>query len=166
MNLRQKIFTILTLLWMVVIFIFSAQPGEVSGGVSKWAGMVFAQIFVPGFEDWTVEKQDEFAIAIDYPVRKTAHFAEFAILGFFVAGVLIKKASYKKALVPWLIASFYAATDEFHQLFVPERAGMVKDALLDSCGAMAGVLVFILFYKMHKDKRENKQNSDLQDAHN
>ena len=28
----------------------------------------------------------------------------------------------------------YAATDEFHQLFVPGRAGMVTDVLIDSIG--------------------------------
>jgi len=38
----------------------------------------------------------------------------------------------------------YAATDEFHQLFVPGRSGQVKDVLLDSCGAAVGVLILML----------------------
>ena len=41
----------------------------------------------------------------------------------------------------WLIATGYAASDEIHQLFVPERAGMFRDVLLDSSGAALGTLI-------------------------
>jgi len=45
-------------------------------------------------------------------------------------------------LAAWLLTSAYAATDEIHQLFVPGRAGMVADVILDSCGALTGVVLF------------------------
>ena len=48
------------------------------------------------------------------------------------------------ALFAWGTATVYAATDEFHQLFVPGRSGQVKDVLLDSCGAAVGVLILML----------------------
>ena len=41
----------------------------------------------------------------------------------------------------WLTASAYAATDEFHQLFVPGRSGQISDVILDSAGAALGVLL-------------------------
>ena len=44
-------------------------------------------------------------------------------------------------LIPWVITTAYAATDEMHQLFVPGRSGQVSDVLLDSAGAMAGLAV-------------------------
>ena len=36
-----------------------------------------------------------------------------------------------------------AATDEFHQLFVPGRGARVTDVLIDSLGAAAGILLFL-----------------------
>lgn len=47
----------------------------------------------------------------------------------------------KAALVAWGCAALYAATDEFHQLFVPGRAGLFTDVLIDATGAAIGLLV-------------------------
>ena len=44
----------------------------------------------------------------------------------------------------WVWCIFYAATDEFHQLFVPGRYGMVRDVVLDFLGALTGIAVCIL----------------------
>ncbi len=140
----KRVFTVLTILWMVVIFAYSAQPGDESTGTSIWAGMMFGKIFVPDFEDWSEERQIEFAEKIDHPVRKAAHFTEYAILGFFVAGAYGNKKGYKKVLVPWLIGSLYAASDELHQRFVPGRNGNALDVLLDSAGVIFGVLMLLL----------------------
>ena len=41
----------------------------------------------------------------------------------------------------WGAATLYAATDEFHQLFVPGRAGLPTDVLIDATGAALGLLV-------------------------
>ena len=38
------------------------------------------------------------------------------------------------------ICVVYAVMDEIHQLFIPERAGMIADVLLDSAGAVTGIL--------------------------
>ena len=47
----------------------------------------------------------------------------------------------KAALVAWGCAALYAATDEVHQLFVPGRAGLFTDVLIDATGAAIGLLV-------------------------
>lgn len=47
----------------------------------------------------------------------------------------------KAALVAWGAATLYAATDEFHQLFVPGRAGLFTDVLIDATGAAIGLLL-------------------------
>ena len=47
----------------------------------------------------------------------------------------------KAALVAWGCATLYAATDELHQLFVPGRAGLFTDVLIDATGAAIGLLV-------------------------
>ena len=50
----------------------------------------------------------------------------------------------------WIAAgltAFYACTDEFHQLFVPGRAGLLSDVLIDSLSAVLGLVVFLLLQK-------------------
>lgn len=158
MSRIKKIFTILTVLWMAVIFAYSAQPGDESGETSIWAGMMFGKIFVPDFEDWSEEKQVEFAEKIDHPVRKVAHFTEYTILGFLIAVAYVDndKKRYKKFLVPWLFGSVYAATDEFHQRFVPGRNGNIFDVMLDSSGVAFGVcLVLLILYIGLKGKAQS-----------
>lgn len=146
MTIRRKICLILTLLWVIVIFAYSAQAGAESEGTSRWAGTMFARIFVPGFDDWSEAEQIKFAEKIDHPVRKVAHFTEYAILGFLVAGTYATKDKTKKKniLIPWMLATIYAATDELHQVFVPGRDGNIKDVLLDSAGCFFGVTMMLL----------------------
>ena len=52
-------------------------------------GAMVGDLFVPGFDEWSMERQQEFAEMIDHPVRKTAHAAEYAVLGLLAAGVCI-----------------------------------------------------------------------------
>lgn len=157
----KKVFLTLMILWMSLIFYYSSRPAEVSAQDSGRIGAWLGRTFVPGFEEWPEEKQEDFAAKIDHPVRKTAHATEYAVLGILAAGVCMQEKrsgssgtqSLKKEentdkhiarefLVPWLIASAYAATDEFHQLFVPGRSGQISDVILDSAGALAGVAIF------------------------
>ena len=44
-------------------------------------------------------------------------------------------------------------TDEVHQLFVPGRSGQISDVILDSAGALAGVLVLSVVRKLIKRKQ-------------
>ncbi len=142
---RRKIFLILMILWMAAIFAFSSRSGDESAQDSYHAGILIGEVIIPGFEEWTSEKQLQFAETIDHPVRKTAHAAEYAILGLLAAGACISSKNstlnIRDILYPWFIASGYAAADEFHQLFVTGRSGQVSDVLLDSAGALAGLLV-------------------------
>jgi VanZ family protein len=44
----------------------------------------------------------------------------------------------------------YAASDEFHQIFVPNRTALVSDVLIDTSGGVAGLLLLWLWRKMFK----------------
>ena len=61
MNMRRKVFLILTILWMVMIFSFSARPAEISSEDSRNVGLLIGEIFIPGFEGWSAEEQNAFA---------------------------------------------------------------------------------------------------------
>lgn len=154
MTLRRKIFIVFTLIWMAFIFSFSSRSGDVSSQDSNHVGMIIGEVFIPGFEQWNDTKQDDFADAIDHPIRKTAHAMEYAMLGLLAAGIFVDQKNLGKLriFIPWLIAAGYAATDEFHQLFVPGRSGQISDVLLDSAGALAGVWIMTGLEKIRKKK--------------
>ncbi len=92
-------------------------------------------------------------------VRKTAHFCEFALLGFIAYFTYISYTDNKKFLFTVLLFGlFIAITDELIQLFVSGRAGQVTDVLLDFSGHLVGSLcafvIYVVILKVIKSKRE------------
>ena len=91
-------------------------------------------------------------------VRKAAHMSEYAVLAILL-GLTIRE--YKKE--PWLLLALaataaYAATDEFHQLFVPGRSGQLKDVLIDTAGGAIGLaLLALMLYLKNRYKAKEKQ---------
>lgn len=86
MTVQRKVFLILMLLWMALIFFYSSRQADVSAEDSGRIGITLGRIFISDFEEWPEEEQQEFAARIDHPVRKTAHAGEYAVLGFLAAG--------------------------------------------------------------------------------
>jgi VanZ family protein len=79
--------------------------------------------------------------AIDLIGRKLIHFAEYALLCFLWWRALVTVTSPgRAALFAFLLASGYAATDEYHQTFVEGRHGTALDWAIDSAGAAAAAL--------------------------
>ena len=85
---------------------------------------------------------------IEFPVRKSAHASEYALLAMLCCGLFMienkNKKSSKYFVFSWMIAVLYACTDEYHQLFVPGRSGLLRDVMIDAVGAAVGAL-FIKF---------------------
>lgn len=82
--------------------------------------------------------------------------SEYAVLAILF-GLTIRE--YQKE--PWLLLALaataaYAATDEFHQLFVPGRSGQLKDVLIDTAGGALGLglLALILYLKRRRKMKE------------
>ena len=108
----------------------------------------------------TEKQQLAMAEKIEYPVRKAAHMTEYAILGLlsfaFYRGILKKEK--RQFLAALLTAAVYAATDEFHQYFIPGRSAEVMDVCIDTLGASIGLA--ILFFTL-KVVRKHCQKSKL-----
>lgn len=154
---------------MILIFCFSSQEaGEssaLSGGVSQRIVYLYDKIQAAmlGRERMGEESCMAYANAIETVVRKAAHMTEYGMLAIsvmFAMGVgksslLYKRrwSSKKLVLYSWLLTAVYAATDEFHQLFVPGRSGEGRDVLIDAAGALAGCLLFYLLLKVFERKR-------------
>jgi VanZ family protein len=88
-------------------------------------------------------------------VRKTAHFSEYALLGFLNLGMMQAWAkdtawAYRLAAIPWLMAP---CIDETIQLFVPGRDGRFTDVLIDLSGGLLGILIMHLLLRRFRASR-------------
>jgi len=134
----MKIFWILmSILMMVVLFISSSIPGTESGEASMAIAEYIRDTF--GISEETLG-------VLNFIVRKTAHFLAYFVLSFCVINSLKYFITNKKAMVitAWGIASLYGVIDEIHQYFVPGRVCALSDMLINSAGALVGVLLFLL----------------------
>ena len=144
LNIRKTIFVFLTLLCMAMIFYFSSQNADTSTKESHKIGKFIGYMLEYDFQDWSPDAQERYAAKLDFPIRKTAHFLEYMLLGILLTGVFYEKKRPKKqkVLIPFLIGTLYAVSDELHQLFVGlGRACQFRDILIDSGGVMAGILL-------------------------
>lgn len=153
--MKRKIYTVISVILLVilyaVIFGFSAQTGEESGGLSHMVskGLVQLADFF-STKDWMEWEIDSRAAMLDLLVRKTAHFSEYAVLGFLEYGLAVlwlKKRAGRIALTV-VILFLSGALDELHQLFVPGRYASFWDVLLDTAGGCAGMLLFFVIYRI------------------
>lgn len=163
----RGIFLAATLSWMIVIFSFSAQPADDSGATSQGVGAFLAELFVPGYGDWSMQRQEAFVEKIDHPVRKAGHLTEYAILGTLVTGTVFSFGLRGKraALTAEGVGVLYAASDEFHQLFVPGRGSQVTDVLIDASGFAVGVAAaFVIFWMICRYRRKKEQIAGLRET--
>ncbi|MCI8719122.1 MAG: VanZ family protein [Lachnospiraceae bacterium] len=143
---KKIILWILIIFWMLLIFIFSSQNSEDSSNLSRGFLRNFILWFLP-------ENIDENTVDfLEHILRKCAHMTEYAVLGILISIQLrlyhVFEAEWKKIWAAIFLVMLYAATDEFHQLFVGGRSGQVTDVLIDTCGGMAGAFIIYLIYKL------------------
>jgi VanZ family protein len=78
---------------------------------------------------------------LDLLVKKGGHALGYALLGIsYLRGLTGgRNASRGHLVLAVVLATLYAASDEFHQRFTPGRTPSVEDVVTDSIGALAGV---------------------------
>jgi len=95
--------------------------------VVAWAGVIFALSSIPslgtGLGVW------------DLVLRKLAHVAEYAVLGFLLARAAAPLPAFALGLL-------YAAGDEVHQHFVEGRQGAPRDVAVDALGLLVGLVAY------------------------
>ncbi len=162
MNIKQyRYLTAAALLvWMILIFMFSAQSGELSSSVSEGFAAKLFWVLYPKFRDMSLLEKTSFLETVMLPIRKLAHFTLYFVLGLFSSlfFVTLKKYTiYIKSSISFLFCVLYAASDEIHQYFVPNRACSFRDILIDSAGALLSVALFtVVVCSKSKFKRFKK----------
>lgn len=83
-------------------------------------------------------------------IRKFAHMLEFTALSFSLYNGIFATWELKKSpIISLLITVICAIGDEIHQIFVPGRAFQLSDILIDSIGAIIGVVAYLIMYKIY-----------------
>ena len=134
------LFGIVSLLWIGIIFMFSAKKGNDSAGESMTFLRWCCENTIDDFSTWSYEKQQAFIRRWNYPVRKLAHVTEYFMLGVLLAGTwnLYRSRAGYGWMLPWIIGTVFAAFDEIHQWYVPGREAKITDVLIDSVGVLLG----------------------------
>ena len=182
---------VLVLLTAYVIFGFSAEKGADSSKHSTKITNGVIKVRYPRFDKYSDSKKNRVKTNTELVVRKFAHLSEYIILGALIFVHLLSIKAYSaanrsgfskgsgtaaifetqnklsKALKHQIFASFaigalYAAADEFHQKFVPDRAPRVTDVLIDSTGVAIGIAVIFLIISVIKhNKKKNRKETSL-----
>lgn len=153
---KKHIDWILVIGWMVLIFIFSSQPAEVSKENNKFVIYVFNLL--------GLDLNSIFGVLGDFIVRKAAHFIEYFILYILIYRAISIKKNTEIKLFIWaiLIVFLYACSDEFHQAFVPGRGPAFRDVLVDTCG---GLTAFLIMYICVTFKRRPNPSNKVPTSH-
>ncbi|MGE5692433.1 MAG: VanZ family protein [Candidatus Zixiibacteriota bacterium] len=85
---------------------------------------------------------------------KFIHLGEYGLFGFLFARLFVQLGWKHPYLWAALIASFYGATDEIHQFYVPGRTMEVYDWVADTLGGLLGSQACRLWLKKFSGKRE------------
>ncbi len=162
----KYILTAVTIAWCIMIFALSAVRSTQSNSVTVKDAGILSSIFVKDYDMKTIREQIDITAWVHHLLRKAAHFAEFAILGFLLTADIYLWFSPRKPLLfisALVSGTVYAASDEIHQYFVPGRSCEFKDVVIDAAGVAGGVIfTFIIMYIAARisAKRQKKQTNE------
>ena len=141
---------------MALIFFFSSQTKDESSDTSGVIVDLYIDWFVPDFDEMTDDAQDAVLKNLSHTIRKLAHFTEYAVLGFALTLHIheLKDKLNVRLNKLWsvIIGVLYAASDEFHQYFVPGRSMQLKDIAIDSTGILTGFVIISCILAALKNK--------------
>ncbi len=125
------------IIWMAVIFSASADTSS----------LLHSSRLIAPLVRWLFPHMGEEGVfRLVFTVRKCAHLTEYAVLAWLLwrgMGQWLQDNPHplfwRRARMALLGVALYAASDEFHQLFVATRDARVSDVLLDTTGGLIGL---------------------------
>lgn len=158
--MKRKVAMICCLLWMGFIFYQSSRTSDSSNEISH---EIVNQLANPVKQPQPVEesttevenqevKNSPSFEKLNVLIRKSAHAFEFLVLALLLGWVLSEYeiSSWKLICFTMLGVLLYAASDEFHQLFVEGRTARLFDVMIDCIGGLIGILLFETIRRLKK----------------
>lgn len=159
-NILRITLIILLLGTFHIIFGFSSQDGEKSGSISKKITETIISK-IPQIQEKEEDEKQIILIRAEKIIRKLAHFSIYTVVGMLLMGILetYNLKNTKKIIFSLIIGIIYAASDEFHQSFIPERTPKITDVMIDTMGVMFGILIILTGIQiMEKNTTKNNIN--------
>ena len=154
----RTIFMLLLLATFAIIFKFSSQIAEESDDISNGVLRKIIDVF-----PYTKELSEEIKIKMvehgNPIIRKLAHFSIYALVGVWIMAFMstFDIRLYKKWIISMLVGVLYAASDEFHQSFVPGRGPSIVDVGIDSLGVLTGILAVLIIISIYRALKSDKK---------
>lgn len=153
-NFEKIILIALSIIWMIVIFLFSNRnyydSNKDSMGLIYQATSIISNVI-------NIEDEEILTVIATFnkPVRKLAHMIEYFVLALlifnFFKGYRLKTKKYYLTL---LICFVYALLDEYHQSFINGRTGQLVDCFIDISGS---IIYLFLVFKTNKIKINSRK---------
>ena len=133
---------IILLTTFFVIFGFSNQDGQTSGGTSRKVARKIVEIF-PDTNNKSEQEKENIVENMQPVIRKLAHFSIYTLAGISMMTFMetYSISTRKKVIISLIVGALYATSDEIHQLFIPGRTAAVTDVLIDTFGVAVGILI-------------------------
>ena len=139
------------LIWLGVIFVGSTDlmsaehTSRIIGPILRW--------FNPNVSFETIAP-------VQFIVRKIGHLSEYAVLAILIWRAFRRGRYWQTKmsilfLAAWFLCAVFAASDEFHQSFVPSRTASPKDVMIDICGALIGLTICVAVASRKALKHKN-----------
>ena len=166
MKLRTKILIVFTALWMLLIFVMSAQSKEASSEASDNVTAAIVDAIYGEEKPQTtddvgasdsntmaqnlidrglVPKDDWFGrnkFYFNNDVRKLAHIFLYFVLAVLINTAFLshfEKNKLVNIIISFAVCAVYAFLDELHQYFVPGRGMELRDVAIDCFGVLIGM---------------------------
>jgi VanZ family protein len=142
------------LIWLAVIF---------AGSTDILSAPHTSRLLIP-FLRW-LDPNISFAMleSIQLVIRKFGHLIEYAILAAllwraFGAGTNLSARMSILFVAVWIVCAVFAATDEFHQSFVPSRTAAFGDVMIDTGGSLVALMICWMFGRKKSRVAANRQS--------
>ena len=156
-NVLRGILIVLLLCAFYIIFGFSSQNGEESGGISKRITNFILEKSAK-YNSLEQTKKEEVSKRTERIIRKIAHFSIYTLVGFLLMALFSTYENIKRKYqiyISAIIGILYAISDEIHQSFTPGRGPKITDVFIDSLGVFFGMTVILLIVEIIN--RKNKK---------
>lgn len=136
--------------WLILIGWFSNQPLKET---TKQTYDLMVKLNMAEERDLILSSTEEIR-NLKHFTRKAAHFGLYFCLGGLVGLTLYGCLKLEKNLwflATWGAGSLWGVIDEIHQYFIPGRAMLVKDMLIDSAGVLMAVALLSVTISIYEN---------------
>lgn len=147
--------------WMVCIYKLSGMNSSKSNGKSADILSIIIADTLDVTNDYGITnshpddaKIERASRLMNSPMRKVMHASVYFVLAFFLMILLNIISNHKyywlTLLIALVLSVVFALTDEYHQTFVTGRTGQIMDVVIDSMGAVVGLVFYTTYHFVYK----------------